>query len=221
MTLRLAIFDCDGTLVDSQGAIIAAMRAAAEHCDQPEPTAHAVRRVVGLPLLEAVCLLFPAADTEHHLAIEASYKLSFSAARQQGLVSEPLYPGARASLDYLDCNGWLLGVATGKSHRGLVATLSHHELLERFVTLQTADTAAGKPNPDMLHRAMNDTGATKAETIMIGDTTYDMLMARNAGVPAIGVAWGYHESHELMDAGAAMVIDDFDHLVGAIHAVLD
>ena len=113
----------------------------------------------------------------------------------------------------------MLGVATGKSFRGLVGTLEKHAVLDRFSTLQTADRARGKPHPEMLLKAMEETGANPASTVMIGDTTFDMEMAVNAGVMAIGVAWGYHETEELERAGAARVIGDFSELPGILKDV--
>lgn len=221
MSLRLAIFDCDGTLVDSRDAIVAAMSEAANLHGLPQPHPGAVLRVVGLSLFEAVAILFPGTSDELRLELEQAYKRAFSAARARGEVSEPLYPGASASLNNLEEAGWLLGVATGKSHRGLVATLSRHNLLEKFTTLQTADRAPGKPKPDMIYRALEETGVDAAQSVMVGDTSYDMTMAKNAGVRAVGVAWGYHKPHELMDAGAELVIDDCGRLAAAIHVLVD
>ncbi len=132
---------------------------------------------------------------------------------------EPLYPGVLEALEALEAAGWLMGVATGKSHRGLIATLTGHGLHERFVTLQTADCAASKPDPDMMLRAMDAVGAVPGATVMVGDTTYDMEMARNAGTSAVGVAWGYHDEKHLWAAGAHAVISDFAHLSEAVERV--
>ena len=108
---------------------------------------------------------------------------------------------------------FLLGIATGKSRRGVDAVLGHHGLLERFVTIQTADDNPSKPHPAMVTRAMNETGAGAVDTVLIGDTTYDMEMARNAAAAAIGVDWGYHPSNALQDAGASTVLGSFSELV--------
>jgi len=215
--LRLAVFDCDGTLVDSQHSIVAAMHAACDVHDYPKPSAAAVRRMVGLPLTEAFARLLPDHGPETHDRLRESYAEAFLAMRRNDEVQEPLYPGVREALDGVEAAGWLMGMATGKSMRGLVATLGRHGLGERFVTLQTADTALGKPNPDMLYQAMNEAGVDAAMTVMIGDTTYDMEMAVNAGTLAVGVAWGYHEAEELRDAGAYAVIGEFSELTGVLH----
>lgn len=214
--LRLALFDCDGTLVDSQHSIVDSMTEAwlAHGLGQPDPLA--VRRVVGLSLVPAVAALLPALDTGRHAAIAESYKDAFAARRQRGVVEEPLYPGIAATLEALDAAGVLLGVATGKSKRGLLAVLEQHGLTHRFVTLQTADTGPGKPHPEMVLRALAETGVEPAGTVMIGDTTFDIQMARNARVASVGVSWGYHEVPELIAAGADRIVHDGEHVAAAV-----
>lgn len=214
--LRLAVFDCDGTLVDSQSSIIHAMFAACDHHGFARPEENAVRRVVGLPLEVAIQRLLPQIDHPISLVMSETYKSAFFDLRQAGGVDEPLFAGIPGVLDALDHAGWLMGVATGKSWRGLNSTLSHHGLMDRFVTHQTADRAQGKPHPEMMLNAMRETGAEPAGTVMIGDTTYDVDMATNAGVKSIGVAWGYHEADELMDAGATVVVHSASELMDAL-----
>ena len=219
--LRLAVFDCDGTLVDSQHSIIAAMHAACDTHGFEKPAAEAVRRVVGLPLDVAIRRLMPHVDDDLSKVVSESYKAAFFELRQAGGVQEPLFPGMGGVLDALDGAGWLMGIATGKSHRGLVSTLEHHDLYDRFVTHQTADRAHGKPHPDMMYKAMTETGANPQDTVMIGDTTFDIEMAANADVCAIGVAWGYHETQELLDAGAARVVSSAEELSQALFAMME
>lgn len=213
MTVRLAVFDCDGTLVDSQANIIRAMEEAFGKHRLDAPDRHAVRRVVGLSLAEAMAALLPGAEADFHERLAADYKLTFQAMRANGgLMDEPLYPGVRDGLLRLERAGWLLGIATGKSDRGLAMTLMHHELHGRFVTLQTADRHPSKPHPSMLATAMAETGARPERTVMIGDTVFDMEMAQAARARAIGVDWGYHEADELSAAGAVHVAPDFASL---------
>jgi phosphoglycolate phosphatase len=202
---RLAIFDCDGTLVDSQHNIGAAMDACFAAAGLPAPPRAATRRVVGLSLFEAMQVLHPEGDDARHEALSESYKSCFQRMRAEGEAHEPLYDGIIAALDALEADGWLLGVATGKSDRGLDLVLAGHDLARRFVTLQTADRHPSKPHPSMIEQAMAEAGAALETTVMIGDTRYDIAMAHNAGVRAIGVAWGYHDEAELFEEGADAV----------------
>ncbi len=216
MTNKLALFDCDGTMVDSQHNICASMDQAFDMHDLTPPDHHLVRRIVGLSLQEAVRQLFPEGDDELVAAIAQSYKDGFVALREAGEVHEPLYDGLLDLIDRLENDGWLLGVATGKSDRGLNFVMEAHDLKHRFVTLQTADRHPSKPHPAMVELAISEAGATPATTAMIGDTSFDMEMAVNAKVRAVGVDWGYHDKHELMSAGAEIVADVMDDLHGIL-----
>jgi len=202
---RLAVFDCDGTLVDSGASIYAALGQAFEAHGQPLPPVERCRRVIGLSLLEAIAELVPDLPADDHLLLSQSYKASFLAARLDGLVEEPLFPGIAELLDALEDDGWLLGVATGKSDRGLRACLECNGLSDRFVSLQTSDRHPSKPHPSMVLQAMAEAGATPETTIVIGDTAFDMGMAVAAGATGIGAGWGYHEPQDLAGAGAAQV----------------
>ncbi|MBT4888314.1 MAG: HAD-IA family hydrolase [Rhodospirillales bacterium] len=214
--LRLAVFDCDGTLVDSQQAIVRTMTATfeAHTIEPPEPSS--IRRIIGLPLAQAIECLLPEGSLNNSADMVDTYKHMFYDQCVAGNVEEPLFPGVVDVLDLLTNDGWLLGIATGKAMRGLKATLEPYGLLDYFVTLQTSDVALGKPNPDMLHRAMENTGVDAVNTVMIGDTTFDIDMACNAGTKGIGVSWGYHEAKELHQSGASCVIDTFEALPKAL-----
>ncbi len=212
MTARLALFDCDGTLVDSQANICTAMEQAFVAFDLPPPDRHDIRRIVGLSLHEAIRHVAPFADEAQHLALVERYKGNFQALRHAGQIAEPLYDGLREVLDRLRDDGWMLGVATGKSDRGLLHCLDSHGLLDHFVTLQTADRHPSKPHPSMIEHAMAEAGAAVESTVMIGDTSFDMAMGVNAGVRALGVDWGYHTPEELIAAGAETVVTDMEQL---------
>jgi phosphoglycolate phosphatase len=212
MPVRLAIFDCDGTLVDSQADIAIAMEAAFAAHALPAPPRLAIRRIVGLSLGEAIRRLSPDLDTETGASLVQAYKDAFRARRSSGVLEEPLYDGIAALIADLDAAGWLLGVATGKSDRGLAHCLERHGLTAHFLTLQTADRHPSKPDPSMIEACLGAAGATRAATVMIGDTAYDMAMAVNAGVRAIGVDWGYHQREELMAAGAQAVVGSVSEL---------
>lgn len=213
---RLVVFDCDGTLVDSQAPIIRSMEIVFAEYGVEAPSAKAIRRVVGLSLVQAIHSLLPNAETAQHIEMAESYKQAFAKLRTDGLVDEPLYPGIISLIQSLDADGWLLGVATGKSDRGLNFCLERHGIKDRFITLQTADRHPSKPHPAMLHAAIAEAGATPDTTVMIGDTSYDMAMGRAAGAYSIGVSWGYHQSEELLKTGADQVVDDTSALFNLV-----
>jgi phosphoglycolate phosphatase len=204
---RLALFDCDGTLVDSQATIIGCMEEAFGHAGLTAPDRHAIRRIVGLSLVPAVARLIPDAEHSLHIQIAEDYKTAFQRLRGRGQVEEPLYEGIADVLIALDADGWRLGVATGKSDRGLAHCLMAHGLTGLFVTLQTADRHPSKPHPAMAYAAIDEAGASPETTIMIGDTSYDIAMGLAAGARSLGVDWGYHDAHELMASGAYAVAD--------------
>ncbi|MDQ3247432.1 MAG: HAD-IA family hydrolase [Pseudomonadota bacterium] len=204
---RLAIFDCDGTLVDSGAPIHAALRESFARHGLIAPPPEISQRVIGLSLVQAIAALIPDASPADHAAIAESYKQSFIQARSQGRVEEPLYPGIAELLAVLEADGWLLAVATGKSDRGLDHCLRCHGLSERFISLQTGDRHPSKPHPSMALLAMADAGASPESTIVVGDTAFDMGMAVAAGARGIGAGWGYHNAEDLLAAGAVGVAD--------------
>jgi len=219
--MKLVIFDCDGTLVDSQNMICAAMQRAYDAHDIVCPPREAVLSIVGLSLREAFTVL----GREHRDfpfdGMIEQYKQAFFDLRHSLEHHEPLYDGARDTIVSLatrpDC---LLGVATGKTQRGLRAILTHHNLLSHFATLMTADDAPSKPHPGMIHNAMTEVGAQPQDTVMIGDTSYDIEMAKAAGVTAIGVTWGYHPETVLRASGADHVVHDYRELAASLDGLL-
>lgn len=209
---RLAVFDCDGTLVDGRADICAAMAAAFAGLGLPLPLPHLVRRAVGLSLPVTMRTLAPEAEPALIAALVDGYKSAFRQARAEGRIAEPLYAGIRELLDELRGSGWQLAVATGKSDWGLKHCLEQHGLSGHFVSLQTADRHPSKPHPAMLDAAMAECLALPADSVMIGDTSFDMAMGLAAGVRTIGVAWGYHTPAELRAAGANVVAETPAHL---------
>jgi phosphoglycolate phosphatase len=202
---RLAIFDCDGTLVDSGATIARALGLAFEQNGLKLPSLEVSRKVIGLSLTEAMSVLLPRASREMHLALVEDYKRAFWNLREAGEVEEPLFDGILELLDALESDGWLLGVATGKSDRGLRLCLESHGIHARFVSLQTADQHPSKPHPSMVKKAIAEAGAAPSSSIVVGDTSFDMAMALSAGARGIGAGWGYHEADELLEAGAIAV----------------
>jgi len=205
---RLAIFDCDGTLVDSGATIYAALKASLEQNGLEVPAPAACRRIIGLSLVEAMAALLPQLAPDQHLQLAEDYKRAFMGLRAAGEVEEPLFDGVLELLDALEQDGWLLAVATGKSDRGLKHCLDIHGIHARFVSLQTADRHPSKPHPSMVDQAIADARARPQTTIVVGDTSFDMAMAVNAGAAGIGAGWGYHEAEELIEAGAVAVADE-------------
>ena len=219
--LRLAVFDCDGTLVDSQHAIVSAMTRACVACDVPAPPAEVIRRTVGLPLPEAVARMVPDVVGLRHERLVQGFRDAFRESHGEPGDMEPLYPGVHAAIAALEEAGFLLAIATGKSRRGLIATLERHGLREHFVCLKTVDDGPGKPSPVILRDAMVEMGVEAAETVMIGDTTFDMMMAGAAGAKAIGVAWGYHDVHELVAYGAHEIVSSYGPLPATVARLIE
>lgn len=210
--LRLVLFDVDGTLVDSQGSIVSAMTDSFQALALPVPDRGAILSIVGLSLPVAIARLAPDLPQNAQASLVDGYKQAYHAQRlAQGAASSPLYPGARAAIEALQSNpDVLLGVATGKSKRGLDALLEAHGLEGAFVTRQVADHHPSKPHPSMIETALSETGVSAGDAVMIGDTSFDMEMARAARVRGVGVAWGYHDRAQL--GAAQKVIDSFDQL---------
>lgn len=217
--MRLIIFDMDGTLVDTVGLIVETVTDAFTAVNEPVPTEAAIRAISGITAREAMGILSPAASPERVDQILESYRTHYR--ERAGVAREPLFHGALEALDELQKQpDAILAVATGKGYRGAITLLERHEILGRFHSVQTPDHNRGKPDPQMVHTAMEKAGATRAETVMIGDTSHDMRMAKAAGVHALGVAWGYHEATELREAGADVIIETFAELVPAIDRML-
>ncbi len=217
MVAPFIVFDVDGTLIDSQHTIVGSMQGAFTAFGLPVPDHLTIRRTVGLPVEDAVHRLAEAAalglatDTVHQVAEE--YKRRARSLRERPDYHEPMFDGTRPLLDGLLAAGQMMGIATGKSRRGLDTWIAKTGLAGHFVTLQTGDIPPGKPHPAMLHRAMDEAGARAADTLMIGDTVFDVQMAVAAGARAIGVAWGYHAPEELLEAGAERILTRWEDLL--------
>ncbi|MFA8440863.1 HAD-IA family hydrolase [Yoonia sp.] len=216
--LRLVIFDVDGTLVDSQAEIMAAMTLAFGAEGMVMPDRATVLSIVGLSLAEAFHVLCPDADEAQRARLVAAYKASFMQLRSDNQEMGPLFPGALEAIAALRAqDDTLLAVATGKSRRGLDKVLERHGLTGVFHSEQVADHHPSKPNPSMILTALNETGVAPQKAVMLGDTTYDMDMARAAGIRTIGVTWGYHSPDTLR---ADVMIDDFAALPGAVDQLI-
>jgi phosphoglycolate phosphatase len=222
MQPKLVIFDCDGTLVDSQHAIQAAMENAFGALGLPVPAREDVRGVIGLSLPEAFAVLAASHSAAAQAELAALYRGGFMQSREAGKPHpDPLFPGMHEVVTHLaERDDVVLGVATGKSRRGVARLLEREGWHGHFLTIQTADDHPSKPHPSMILRAMDDAGVEPAATVMVGDTTYDIEMARNARVGAVGVGWGYHPPERLRLAGAHALADTTDTLCAVIDARL-
>jgi len=208
--MQLILFDMDGTLIDSQGHIIGSMNLAFEREGLLAPSRDAVLSIVGLSLPQAMFRLYPEADLDQRARLVEGYKTAFVELRQAG-VDAPLYPGAMACLEGLhELDHVVMGVATGKTRRGVEATFDRHDLRPFFVTSQVADDHPSKPHPSMGLAALMESGADGG--VMIGDTTYDMEMGKAAGLKTIGVTWGYHPVDHLQKHADA-ICERYDQVI--------
>lgn len=220
--MTLVMFDMDGTLIDTETLIAEHMAATFVGAGLEAPTLAESRRVIGLSLPVALARLARNDDPALVDRLVDDYRSNYRASLLQHKDREPLFPGALDALHRLHAlDGFELGIATGKGLNGVHRILGLHGIADHFVTLQTPDHNPSKPNPGMLLRAMDETGAKPAETIMIGDTTFDIEMGKAAGAKAIGVTWGYHDPAELIAAGADIMIDQFSELDAAIAKLVE
>ncbi len=216
-TPMLIIFDCDGTLADSQHIITEAMRFAFQSAGLAAPQRRRILRTVGLSLTAALADLAPDERQSTRDELIRAYRERYTALRHSGNAGEPMFSGAASLLLSLaKRDDIVLGIATGKSRRGVMRVIEHNALDGVFATIQTADDAPSKPHPAMLNRAMNETGISPDATVMIGDTSHDMLMAASANVASIGVTWGCHTKSELQRAGAKRIVHSFAELACAL-----
>ena len=217
--MKLVVLDCDGTLVDSQNGICEAMTYAFSGFGLVPPAREATLSIVGLSLPEAFMALAPEIDAELRDKMIARYKSAFQEIRREPELHEPLFEGIAAAIEAFGRRqDVLLGIATGKSRKGVDRLFAREGWAHRFVTVQTSDDHPSKPHPAMLAAAMAETGVGPERTVMIGDTTFDVEMAIAAGTGALGVGWGYHSSDDLRRAGAHSIIEASQSLTEGVDA---
>ncbi|MEJ1161247.1 HAD-IA family hydrolase [Prosthecomicrobium sp. N25] len=220
--MDLILFDVDGTLVDSQHMIVGSMDRAFLALGREPPSREATLGVVGLSLQIAIGRLAPDTDDAGIADLAEAYSRAFQELRAGPHRQEPLFPGALAAIERLGArDGVVLGIATGKSRRGVASLLDLHALHGRFATIQTADDHPSKPHPSMILTALDETGIDPDRAIIVGDSSYDMEMARAAGIRPIGVAWGYMDPETLRRAGAEAILESYEDLDGVAGRLLD
>lgn len=207
----LIVFDWDGTLMDSEAKIVNCIQAAATDCDLQVPTRNAARRVIGLGLHEALSTLFPTQSTSRLEMLVARYRQHFLHDDKTEMV---LFPGVREGLASLVDQGYLLAVATGKARRGLQKVLRSTETAHLFISTRCADETFSKPHPQMLEEILAESGVGRQQALMVGDTTYDMQMACNAGVARLAVSYGVHTREQLLEHEPLACLDNFAEVRG-------
>lgn len=205
----LLVFDWDGTLVDSERKIVASAQAAIEALNLPQPGADSIRNIIGLSLREAIEVLFPSRDEQFHHRFVEYYRHHFIENSEH---STAFFPGAIETLYSLKAEGYILAVATGKSRRGLARELCSSGLTDVFDGTRCADEAFSKPHPQMLQDIMDDLSMDAHDTVMIGDTEYDLEMANSAGAHGIGVSYGVHGREHLLKFDPVVCLDSITEL---------
>lgn len=218
--LALVLLDLDGTLVDSRALIVQCMSVAARQTGMPVPTESAVGRIIGLSLDHAIAVLFADSTPENQTEVLEAYRIEALRLRAEPDDPEALFPGTRELVLDLREAGYILGIATGKARRGVTHFCDRYDMKGWFDTIQTPDTNPSKPHPGMIESALSETGVDRHRVVMVGDTSFDLEMARNAGVFGIGVAWGNHPVSDLEEAGAHHIVRHMEGLSQAIHTLL-
>ncbi|PTU33205.1 HAD family hydrolase [Stenotrophobium rhamnosiphilum] len=210
MKYKVLIFDWDGTLADSAAMIVGAMQRAITALKLPPRSDESIRELIGLGLNEALGQLYPEIELPHLYELLSSYRAQWLS---EGAGEAPLFEGSLEAIQSLHESGYQIAIATGKSRKGLDRSLRHHADLRQLVlTSRTADETASKPNPLMLTELVTELGIKAQDAIMIGDTEYDMAMARAIGMPGLGVTCGVHAPQRMLDAGAGALLESVRHL---------
>ncbi len=206
--MRLVLFDCDGTLVDSQHMIIMATESALRQHGFDAPPRKDILRAVGLPLDVAMRHHAPNLDDATLVEVLNAYREVSQSLVQQDDRGQIMFDGMYKIICHLgNDDETLLGIVTMKSRHGLDRVVDAYNIRRFFQTLKSADDGPGKPAPDLVSQAMAECGVRADQVVMVGDTSFDMIMAKAADVYAIGVAWGYQEIEEMEEAGADAIAE--------------
>ncbi|MGD8524714.1 MAG: HAD-IA family hydrolase [Thioalkalispiraceae bacterium] len=207
--LKLIVFDWDGTLMDSEARIVGCLRAALQDIDLPDQPDEQLKNVIGLGLKEALQRLHPEGNDREHQQLTDHYRYHFL---ESSKIPSPMFDGAQTLLEELNRLGFFLAVATGKGRPGLDKVLSESNTGHLFHYTRCADETRSKPHPQMLEEIMDFCGVESHETIMIGDTEYDLQMANHAGAHALAVSYGVHDKQRLLDCAPLDCVDNINEL---------
>lgn len=202
----LIVFDWDGTLMDSEAKIVRCIQAAAADVGIADIGKDAIRNIIGLGLTEAMKVLYPDQSAQRRLQLVERYRKHFL---ELDATPMPLFPGVASGLEKLRAQGYLLAIATGKARRGLNRVLDETGMRHLFASSRCADETQSKPHPQMLKEILDETGIAPTRALMVGDTVYDMEMARQAQVAGLGVSYGVHARERLLECGARACVDSF------------
>jgi len=214
--IELVVFDLDGTLMDSEARIVAAMQAAFRAQSLPAPSTAAVRAIIGLSLEQGVAQLHASGSNPARARLVAGYRSHYAHA---ATLPAPLFPHVEDILSTLAADGRLLAIATGKSRTGLLQALAETGIRRHFDALRSADDCPPKPDPAMLHELLDELGVAPGNAVMIGDTSFDLMMAHAAGMAAIGITHGAHPRSVLLDCRPHALVDSLDALPPTLQAL--
>ena len=217
---KLILFDYDGTIVNSETAILTGIKYALEFYGYEVPSDKILRTNIGKPLLPVFADLTKNSDPKVHSNLLEAYRNWYYKASEKDLINDYLYPDARKIIMALASDGYILGIATNKSRTGLLEGLKRHKLLEFFTTIKTVQDTKPKPDPEMGLISIAEVGVSKSNTVMIGDTISDALMSKNCSIKFIGVNWGFNDAETLFNNGALSVVNSYDELYKKIELVL-
>ena len=220
--MRLIIFDADGTMVNSRAIILAGFRKVFSEFGFPEPGDQDILSTIGLSLDLVFSELLDRPVDDEIRRMSLRYKENFIALHADPAMHSPLYAGIDETIRKLaEIDSNLIGVATGKSRRGLDRMISQFGYEQHIVVSRTADDCPSKPHPAMILECCHATGCDPADTMMVGDSSYDMIMANEAGARALGVSWGYQPVESLTQSGAHAIVDDPLKLANAIEELFE
>ena len=217
---KLILFDYDGTIVNSETAILTGIKHALNFHGYKLPSDEILRSNIGKPLLPVFADLTKNSNAKVHSKLLQTYRDWYYKASENNQINDYLYPDAFKIINKLHYDGYILGIATNKSRPGLLEGLERHNLIKCFTTIKTIHDTKPKPDPEMGLESISEAGVLKSNSIMIGDTISDALMSRNCNIKFIGVSWGFNNIDTLLNNGALCVVNSYAELYDSIKKIL-